>query len=351
METITQRLSSESEGWNIPSILKKLKLGIEFIVEGNSDKMIKHVASLFEATDEDLSFCSSNPPKAAVDITRSSAGAILCAINLKGLLQTRNEPQIIYVNNPRRVFVSVVRELERRTGTGDLHGISSIAPTAIISGSAKLGKNCQIGNYVTIGEQCVIGNNCIIHDRVTIASFCTLGNNCVIQSGVTIGEDGFSYERHDDLRLEHFPHFKGVIIGDDVEISANVNIARGSLTDTVIGSGTKLDALVHLAHNVRVGRNCQLTGGTVIGGSAVLGDSCWTGLNSTLKDHAKLGDNVIVAAGACVIQDVPEGDIVAGVPAKSIKSKVTDPNIFLMAGQKRADTGRNTLDVNFDCNI
>jgi UDP-3-O-[3-hydroxymyristoyl] glucosamine N-acyltransferase len=137
------------------------------------------------------------------------------------------------------------------------------------------------------------------------------------------------------MDLEKFPHFKGVVIGDNVEICANTNIARGSLTDTVIGSGTKIDAMVHIAHNTKVGNNCQLTAGTVIGGSASVGDCCWTGLNCTIKDHVKLGMNVIVGAGACVIRDVVDGDVVAGVPAKSIKEKISESNVFLMAGQEK----------------
>jgi UDP-3-O-[3-hydroxymyristoyl] glucosamine N-acyltransferase len=90
------------------------------------------------------------------------------------------------------------------------------------------------------------------------------------------------------------------------------------LSDTVIGNGTKLDALVHIAHNVIVGKNCELTAGTIIGGSTTVGDTCWTGLNSTLKDNIKIGKNVLIAAGAAVIHDVEDEDIVA----------------FLMSGQK-----------------
>jgi UDP-3-O-[3-hydroxymyristoyl] glucosamine N-acyltransferase len=110
----------------------------------------------------------------------------------------------------------------------------------------------------------------------------------------------------------------------------------------VIGEGTKVDALVHIAHNVIVGRNCELTAGTIIGGSTTLGDTCWTGLNSTLKDNIRLGNNVIVASGASVIHDVPDGDIVAGVPAKSIKHKVNSDQLFLMAGQKEEQEKKKT---------
>jgi UDP-3-O-[3-hydroxymyristoyl] glucosamine N-acyltransferase len=215
-----------------------------------------------------------------------------------------------------------------------------ISPSASIASSARIGNNCKIGSNVVVGENCVVGDNCEIHDRVTLVQNCRLGRNCVIQSGVTLGEDGFAYERHENSRLEKFPHFKAVIIGDNVEICANTNIARGSLTDTVIGEGTKIDALVHVAHNASVGKNCMLTGGTIIGGSAVIGDSCWTGLNCTVKDHVRIGDNVIVGAGACVIHDVPDGDIVAGVPAKSIRHKVTASGVFLMAGQKKDSVGQ-----------
>ncbi|MCI0558684.1 MAG: hypothetical protein MN733_09325, partial [Nitrososphaera sp.] len=98
----------------------------------------------------------------------------------------------------------------------------------------------------------------------------------------------------------------------------------------------------HIAHNVIIGKHCELTAGTVIGGSTVLGDMCWTGLNSTLKNKIRLGNNVIVASGASVIDDVPDGDIVAGVPAKSIKHKVTTNELFLMAGQNQGRSDSTT---------
>jgi UDP-3-O-[3-hydroxymyristoyl] glucosamine N-acyltransferase len=334
---IVEKETTNEPQWDITEVLQSL--GIKFAVEGALGKTFRHVAALGEATGGDLTFCSGTSEKAVTDIMHSRAGVILCRMELKGQARPETGTQLVFLDNPRRAFVTVVRELQHRIMPRNGWNRTVISPTAIVAPTAKIGANSEVGNYVVIGENCVIGDSCRIHDRVAIGSGCKLGNNCVVQSGVTIGEDGFSYERYDTGDLRQFPHFRAVIIGDDVEISANVNIARGSLTDTIIGSGTKIDALVHIAHNVRIGTNCQLTGGTVIGGSAVIGDSCWTGLNSTVKDHANLGDNVIVAAGACVIHDVPDGDIVAGVPAKSIKSKVSDPNLFLMAGQKSPSSG------------
>lgn len=201
--------------------------------------------------------------------------------------------------------------------------------------TAKIGRNCYIGDFSVIGDNCEIGDDSIVYDRVSMVQNCTLGDACVIQQGVTLGADGFAFERDSSGNLERFPHIMGVKIGKNVEISANSSVARGSLSDTVIGDGSKLDALVHVAHNVKIGTYCELTAGTIIGGSTIIGDMVWTGLNSMIKDNIKIGNNVIVAAAAGVIHDVADGDIVAGVPAKSIRDKVTTNTRFLMAGQKQ----------------
>ncbi len=112
------------------------------------------------------------------------------------------------------------------------------------------------------------------------------------------------------------------MIGKGVDIGANCSIARISMSNTIIGSGPKLDALVHFAHNVSIGSNCELTAGTIIGGSSFIDNYSWLGLNSTFKDNTTIRDRVIVRAGAMVISNVPDADIIAGVPAKSIKHKV-----------------------------
>jgi UDP-3-O-[3-hydroxymyristoyl] glucosamine N-acyltransferase len=209
-------------------------------------------------------------------------------------------------------------------------GISS---HAIISESAKIGSNCYIGHYATIGDNCVVGDNTVICDKVTLVQNCSIGSGCIVQPCVTMGADGFAFERHPNGDLERFPHLRGVRIGNNVEVCANTNIARGSLSDTIIGDGTKVDALVQIAHNVKIGKNSEITTGTIIGGSTSIGDMTWTGLNSTLKDNIKVGNNVLIGAGAAVIKDVEDGDVVAGVPAKSIKDKVTTNLLFLMRGK------------------
>jgi len=281
--------------WDIKSLLESQD--ISYTCAG-TDRKVKGAAAISVAQDTDLSFCYHVGEKGFSLISQSNAGIILCNSSMEGLISPK-------VNSE---------------GT---------KPTA------KIGRNCYIGDFTVIGDNCEIGDDSIVYDRVSLVQNCTLGDACVIQQGVTLGADGFAFERDTSGNLERFPHIMGVKIGKNVEISANSSVARGSLSDTVIGDGSKLDALVHVAHNVKIGKYCELTAGTIIGGSTTLGDMVWTGLNSMIKDNIKIGNNVIVAASAGVIHDVVDGDIVAGVPAKSIRDKVTTNMRFLMAGQKQ----------------
>jgi UDP-3-O-[3-hydroxymyristoyl] glucosamine N-acyltransferase len=314
---------------HVVSILSNL--GINFESEG-SNISVQGIASIDEATENDLAFCWYVGEKGLSYISRSRAGVLLCKKEMQGLVHPNNRQLLVFMDNPRLTFVRVAREM---TGQQQLVGIS---PRAVISEKSKIGSGCYIGDYAVIGDNCTVGNNSIIYDRVSLVQNCIIGSNCVIQSGASLGSDGFAFERHEAGELEKFPHKGNVRLGNNVEIYANCSIARGSLSDTWIGDGTKLDALVHIAHNVTVGKNCELTAGTIIGGSTSVGDTSWTGLNSTLKNGIKVGKNVIVASGASVINDVPDGDIVAGVPARSIKHKVNTDEVFLMAGQKKTTT-------------
>lgn len=321
---------------DIESILSELS--IDYRLYGDIKRTFRNVATIQQGKEEDLCYCSFEGEEAVSLIFKSNAGIILCKRSVRELVSRSNlfshllpkKQQFIVVDNPRAAFIKIINKIYNK----DKKNVG-ISPTAIISATASIGSDCYIGNNVIIGEECKIGNNTIISDRAVIVQKCIIGNNCIIEPGVTIAADGFAYERDKKtLELERFPHIGGVRIGDNVEICANSSVARGSISETVIGDGTKLDALVHVAHNVIIGRNCELTAGTIVGGSTTIGDTCWTGLNSTLKNKIKIGNKVIIGAGALVIHDVQHEDIVAGVPAKSIKHKVTSDKLFLMAGQE-----------------
>ena len=305
------------EEWDARSIVADLEASFE--TEGPSRK-IRGISSIYEAGEQDLAFCAWDGEKGASAVSKSRAGMVLCKKSLNGIVTANPNSQLVFLDNPRLAFVHFVSRVRS-------DGLSQKPAESIV------GSNCRIGPLAVIGENCVIGNDVIIEDRASLKN-CRIGDGCVIQSGVAIGSDGFAYERHPNGGLERFPHLGTVVVGKNVEICANSSVARGSLGDTTIGDGTKIDALVHMAHNVQIGRNCQLAAGTIIGGSTTVGDSCWTGLNSTLKNQICIGNSVLVAAGACVINDLPDGEIVAGVPAKSIKSKVRSNELFIMTGKK-----------------
>ena len=339
--------------FDVESVLSVLDIRHE-VSDGKATKTVKGVASLADACKDDLSFCSSSGEYGAYLISKSDAGVILCKKSVQDFISNygynpyrphkmakanHREQHLILVDNPRLAFIRIVnriRDNDSRKEEEKKNMLTGISTTAVISENAKIGTNCCIGNFVVIGDNCSIGDNTIIYDRVSLVQNCDIGRNCIIQSGATLGSDGFSFERdYDSLELERFPHLSGVKIGNNVDICANSSIARGSLSDTVIGDGSKLDALVHVAHNVIIGRNCELTAGTIIGGSTTIGDTSWMGLNCTLKNKISIGSRVIVGCGAAVINDISDEDIVAGVPAKSIKDKVSSDQLFLMAGQRQ----------------
>ena len=331
---------------SIDSILSNL--GIKHTTDGRKkpiDTLVSNVSALNKATNYDLSFCSSKElQETCLAITRSRAKVILCSDALigpiiKGASILEEYQYLIFVKNPRLSIMKVINEIyyspsvNKKKRTHQTDKIIVAPQMSTISRSARIGRNCSIDNFTKIGDKCIIGENTVVGDCVIIEQNTRIGKNCIIQPGTVIGADGFAYERLEDtLELQRFPHIGGVIIGDNVEICSNCSIARGSLSNTIIGEGTKLDAPVHIAHNVEIGRHCALTAGTIIGGSTRIGDMCWTGLNSTIKHKVKIGNKVIIGSGASVINNIDDEDIVAGVPAKSIRHKVRSNQLFLMAG-------------------
>lgn len=174
----------------------------------------------------------------------------------------------------------------------------------------------------------------------TAVAHATFGENCIVYPCVTIGFPAMAIERDSQNRLYNFPHIGRVIIGDNVTIDPQTSISRGSLDDTVIGNNCRIDNQVHIAHNCRIGDNTILTAGATLGGSVTIGHDCWLGLNCTIMNSLKIGNHVIVGQGANVIHDITEDyDIVAGNPAKSIKSncKASKEKLYMMRGEQEQE--------------
>ena len=212
---------------------------------------------------------------------------------------------------------------------------AQIATSARIDKSAQLGMNCFVGENAVIGKNVKIGNNCIIEANAIIEdnceigqgsrigagahiAFCRMGENCHIFSGARIGQDGFGFMMIGGQH-KRIPQLGLVIIGNDVEIGANSCVDRGALDDTVIGDGCRIDNLVQVAHNVRLGKGCILVSQVGIAGSTVLGDYVVCGGQVGLADHVHIGSGAQIAAQSGVMGNVEPGAVVMGYPVVPIK--------------------------------
>lgn len=147
------------------------------------------------------------------------------------------------------------------------------------------------------------------------------GKNCLVKDGAVIGKPGFGFERDLDGTPIRFPHFGGVVLGNNVEVGANTVISRGVFEDTEIGDSTKIDDLVYIAHNCKIGENVMIAGNATLCGGVQVGDSAWIGAGASVKQNIKVGDGAIVGMGAVVTRNVSPGSTVAGNPARTIESK------------------------------
>lgn len=241
--------------------------------------------------------------------TRSKC--IVCheSINIdEQLLKTK---MFILTKNPKNTFIKILGLLFPSDKLSGVH------PSAIIIDSV-IGEDTYIGPNVII-ERSEIGNNCQVLGNNFIHSNTVIKDNVKINPGTTIGSDGFGYSRDPKTNvLDKFPHFGGVVIEANVEIGSNVCIDKGTLGNTIIQKGTKIDNLVHIAHNVNIGQNCLIIANSMIAGSAVIGDNSWISPSSNIINGITIGTNVTVGMGALVTKNIPDNEIWAGFPAKQI---------------------------------
>lgn len=227
---------------------------------------------------------------------------------------------------------------------------AAIGPYAVIGPQSTIGPRCRIGAQVSIGAHVRIGADALILPGVVIGDGVTAGDRLIIQPGAAIAGDGFSFVTAEKSRVEDVRETLGtppqtaatpqswvrihslgsVTLGDDVEIGANSSIDRGTIRDTVIGSGTKIDSLVQVGHNVIVGRDCLLCAQAGVAGSSILGDRVVLGGKVGVADNLKIGDDVVAGGGSVILSNVPSGRSVMGNPAVRM-----DQNIEMYKAQRR----------------
>ena len=275
-------------------------------------------------------------------LTCAGAGEITFLVNQKYISQLKDtgagaiiidkpvdtDIPLLIAKDPYYAFMQIVVLLHghrkhKKTGVSKRSAIAdtakigpdcSIHDFATISDDARIGENCVIYPNVFIGPDVHIGNNCIIYPNVVIYDECRIGNRVIIHAGASIGEDGFGFATHKGVHHK-IPQIGIVILEDDVEIGSCCAIERGTLTDTLIGQGSKIGDQVGIGHGTRIGPHCLLVPKVGIAGSTTLGHHCVIGGQVGIVGHIKLGNMVTVAAQSGVINDVPDGSTVLGSPA------------------------------------
>jgi len=288
-----------------------------------SDRMLTGLAPLHSAGPNDVSFLSSSRYVSALGLT--NAGAVIVHPDMEKrvpstavaiLTEATYEAlaRVAALFHPITPPVPGIHPTAFVAASAYVDPTAQIGPFACIEENVRVGPGCHVGSHASIGSGVVMGENCRIGTHASV-SHAILGARVYLYSGVRIGQEGFSFARTKTGYLS-IPHLGRVVIEDDVEIGANATVDRGSIQDTVIGAGTRIDNLVQIGHNVRLGRACVVVAQVGISGSTVLEDFVQVGGQAAMAGHLQIGQGAQIGAQAGVISDVPAGAILLGSPAQ-----------------------------------
>jgi len=319
---IDKHFYKKSESHSVKEIASLVKA--EF--KGNGDLVIDDIAQLHEAQASHLSFYHN--PKFLQDLQSTKAGVIICSET--HMEQVPLGASVIMSKTPYRDFAKIAGVFYPEFPPESLVSEkASIHPTAVLGANCRIedfvvieegvviGDNVRIGAGSFVGKGVRIGHNCILYPQVTL-QYCIVGNSVHIKPGVRIGQRGFGFHMDENGPFD-VPQLGRVLVEDGVEIGANTCIDRGSQSDTIIGRGSRIDNLVQVAHNVKLGQNCILVAQVGIAGSTQLGNFVVVGGQVGISEHLSIGDGVRIAAQSGVMRDIPPKTDMAGTPCVPIR--------------------------------
>ncbi|OQW48996.1 MAG: hypothetical protein A4S09_12840 [Proteobacteria bacterium SG_bin7] len=311
-----------------PKLLKSRFPELICEIYGNEMHTIERVASERNADKAAISFVFK--VERIPVFLNSDCGALVIPDKGSNFFNRANGKVVLTSSNPELAMALIVKEFfaskTLSTAGNEIHPSSTISKTARIGKNVGIGAGTVIGDFVQIGDNSQISANCVVEDNVQIgkncqlyplvfvARDCELGDGCIIQPHVSIGSQGFGYA-HDEVGNHfHKPHLGRVILGKNVEVGAGSQIDRGTIDDTVIGDGTKIDNLCHFGHNAVIGKNCLITAGFISAGSVKVGDNFVCGGRTTIAGHIEVGNNITIAAHSTVGGTTLEAGTYGGYP-------------------------------------
>lgn len=279
------------------------QLGGELI--GDAALPIDRIGPLEGATPSTIAFLAH--PRYASQLAATQAGCVIVAPAMRDAAVARGA--VIVVPDPYLAFARLTQWWAPRLRPARQAGIH---PSAVVEAGAQVDPTATVGAFGYVGAGARIGAHTVLAPRVTVMDGCSIGARCIVHSGAVIGADGFGFAPTEG-RWEKIEQLGAVRIGDDVEIGANTCIDRGALDDTVIEDGVKLDNLVQVGHNVRIGAHSALAGCVGIAGSAVIGRHCTFGGGAIVLGHLTLADGVNVSAATVVTRSIAKPGLYSGV--------------------------------------
>jgi UDP-3-O-[3-hydroxymyristoyl] glucosamine N-acyltransferase len=308
--------------YTIQEINEKLK----GVLVGNTTQAITGPEQLELANDQQISFIGNRKYIKLWEDSKACAAVVNADIALepgenKAFIKVKNAD--IAMAELLELFVPDSPVFEE-----EIHPAAVIHATAIIGKGCRIGAGCYVGKNVSIGDHVilypnttifddtVIGSNTTIWSGTVVRERCVIGSYCIIHPNVTIGADGFGFRPSPDGKgLLKIPHIGNVIIGNGVEIGSSSCIDRGKFSATIVGDGCKIDNLVQVGHNSKMGRCCLMAGSSGLAGSVTLGDGVIIGGSASISDHVTLGNGVLVGGGSGVMSDFADGKKILGYPA------------------------------------
>jgi len=305
--------------------LKEISEILSLPLEGDGEIEIKGISSLDSAKEGDISFFSDPKLKSLLDSTKASALIIPedFPFNRLPVLRAKNPylefAKLMAIFYPPPKFRPGIHPTAIVSESSSIHPSVHIGAFVFIGERVSIGENTVIMPHTFIGDDVKIGSDCMIYPNVTIRERVTIGERVIIHPGAVIGSDGFGYLKKEDGSYFKIPQIGTVVIEDDVEIGANTTVDRATIGETRIGRGTKLDNLIQIGHNVKIGENTIMAAQTGIAGSTEIGKGVAMGGQVGIADHLKIGDFTIIAAKTGVASNIQPNSIIAGYPEMDMK--------------------------------